>query len=554
MSSSTSPVRIPTSIMGAKAQPTGLGSYTSTVRARAQIQSGTLPKLPPALQSGYRKQLKAKEVRSNSNTNSQVTEDSQSFMDTSNCSQASSSTSKMSIKNSIRSMSSVETDNRKRIENLTHYTPPTLQKQEKQEEETEVSEEPVEQSTEEKPEEQEPQEELYNNSENPNEELILPQNDDSLVLQAKDQNSSSSEQMILIDDSSPIRAVKGLSVKDHQIRQRQVKEECQEEEDLEETDEERAYRLLFEKQVIPPNEFQEAIITRLRSEGEQALMDQEYERAAKIESLKNYVIDAYELQLVEQMKQTQTQTLEVNLERAKKNLERETKEWDRIICMFYDEQTKQRELLRQRQENEIEEFESEWADTSIMIPYTKASPTLLQVRKIQKYMAITKMYSDARQVKQIGDEIQQNETINAQEKAVTAMRMSYNNIILRQQKETECFNDHERRTEIFLKAEREKVLHPIQMQIKAIENHIAERKPPNLKPGKLPYTSNPRNRAMTRVGRFSQLSSPRTRHAFTSYKATDETPHLTINGLNVKQLINGRRPASHCQVKRTERK
>jgi hypothetical protein len=118
-------------------------------------------------------------------------------------------------------------------------------------------------------------------------------------------------------------------------------------------------------------------------------------------------------------------------------------------------------------------------------------------------------------------------------------------------RELECFAEHEKRTRIYLEAEKDRLCGPLEKLITQLENAKNKDKPPNMKPQTAQFSSTRK----TRVVRTKQAlppASPRTSRAICEFKGSDEPSRLHLNGLNVKQIMNsGRRPVTSLVAKKT---
>ena len=136
----------------------------------------------------------------------------------------------------------------------------------------------------------------------------------------------------------------------------------------------------------------------------------------------------------------------------------------------------------------------------------------------------------------MAEDLQIIETQEAQKRAVTAMKIQYQKLIDDQNREIDCFNEHEKRIEVFMLAERHKAIKPHIMLIKQLETARDKDKPLNKKPTKVVFVSNRRTRTV-RTETALPPASPRTSRAMSNFRVADEPERLQITGINVRREI-----------------
>ena len=298
---------------------------------------------------------------------------------------------------------------------------------------------------------------------------------------------------------------------------------------------------LLKKRIIPPTEIQPLVLMKIKSDMVQAMIDQDYDHAEELENANIFLTTSYETAESELRKQEQQQVFTSRLESVKKTMESETQEWEQIFNVFQQQQKEQEQQLLKAQNEEFLDFEAKWNDSSQMYKFNKPSPNLIQMRKIQKNLAILKNFGEAKKIKESADALAEEESEYAQKRAEDAMMCEYNALMEKQNREKECFYDRQKWVIQSLKNEQRKVFHPLEMQMKQLQNQLDYNKPTN----KRPITNVP-VATKTRVVRndIPVPTSPRTISALTIFKHADDAPKLNVNGLNVRQLISKKRSTS----------
>lgn len=300
-----------------------------------------------------------------------------------------------------------------------------------------------------------------------------------------------------------------------------------------------ALQNLIKSREIPPEEVQPQVLRSLKTLFLNALIEEDYDKASQLEDLLKYVGDNYESQVNKALRELQTKALESRLNLARDILNKKTSEWDDIYIMFKEDQKKRRSELEEKLSSQQQEFEAHWNDPNNLIMFKKPSPQLLQLKKQQKLLAITKKFEEAKQVKRMADRLQIAESQEAQNRAVSAMKTQYRKLADDQSREVDCFVEHERRIERFMAAERAKAIGPCVMLIRQLEAAVEAGRPTNLKPRKEVFTSNRRTR-LIRTEAAIPPASPRTTRAMSNFMFADEPEKLKVDGINVKKEIKKR--------------
>jgi hypothetical protein len=173
------------------------------------------------------------------------------------------------------------------------------------------------------------------------------------------------------------------------------------------------------------------------------------------------------------------------------------------------------------------EYEERWARETALLPYSKPSPELLQLRKMQKALAIAKRFPEAKAVKEKADGMQAAEARAGEIRAKASIRAGFEALKERQQRAIECFEEHERRSITFVEQERARAIESIVMVIRTLETaceRIAERK-------------ESRGEHPVKVGTIT----PRARTALREFCANDEPERLRLDAQAVRRFAAQKR-------------
>ena len=298
-----------------------------------------------------------------------------------------------------------------------------------------------------------------------------------------------------------------------------------------------AVRDLLKYDQLPSPEMQPEIIEHVKYESAQAVLNKDYDRAAQLEAVYHLVNDGLEWQANEQMRLEAKEALEERIQEARGRLEEEQQKWERILDEFYEQQKAERQEMLAGQEEEMTEFEEKWADESRMIRYSKPTPELISLRKTEKFMAMLKQFEDAKMICQRADELQEGLTAEAEGRAIVDMIKQHGTLLEKHRREVECFDEHERRIEQYLKGEREKVLGPIEKQIEQLQNRKNQDAPTNMKPTVTQaYVSTTRTRTC-RTAKAIPKRTEETTRAIAEFRNRHEIPKLAVRALDVRRII-----------------
>lgn len=116
--------------------------------------------------------------------------------------------------------------------------------------------------------------------------------------------------------------------------------------------------------------------------------------------------------------------------------------------------TKRRMLiLEEDHKKQISDFEAGWMSESMMNQFNKRSKELINLRKMQKQLAYKHELEEAKRIKGMADELEIKETEAAKQKAVASMKLNYEQLIIRQEKEKECILKNAERKRIQMENE-----------------------------------------------------------------------------------------------------
>jgi hypothetical protein len=222
----------------------------------------------------------------------------------------------------------------------------------------------------------------------------------------------------------------------------------------------------------------------------------------------------------------------VRLARAKLSYQDKEVMWkDRLL----EQENRSRENmanLRAVQDQEISDFEEYWrTDSNATVPFAKASPKLLQLRWSQKINAVAREFDMAAILRREGDERQLSEERVAEERAAATMRIAWEKLIAKHQRQVEVMTQNADHHRTDLELARAKDLADAELLIRNIENEHGD-----------PYLARAKTETLHRDilasrAEQSQPVSPRTRAKFAHFKVAMEHHHLRVDGGSVADFM-----------------
>jgi hypothetical protein len=283
---------------------------------------------------------------------------------------------------------------------------------------------------------------------------------------------------------------------------------------------------------IPPASIADEVLAHLYGQTFEALRRQDYAFARKTEDAARFLSGEYASQKVEFLHNEETALLHERLSQARQNLQARLQEWSNIFRIFQNEQVHMREELMARHMIEEQQFGENWSSAAYLTSFTKQSYRLLSLRRQQKGAALVKDFEGAAQMKAEADHLQRREAATAEERAEESMRLAYETMMERHRREIECFAEHERQTEIFLRKEKERAIEPIEKMIAQLEIARDKDKPLNLNPRPVP-----RNARKPRVKLVGKPVSRIDVKTFLEFRSAEAPEPLSLNPPDVAKLI-----------------
>lgn len=294
----------------------------------------------------------------------------------------------------------------------------------------------------------------------------------------------------------------------------------------------------LKKKELPDVEMRPCVVDFAKKQSLYQLMNEDYIKAAAIDE----AISALMLSLHSDEKnydcEQQTQNLDKKLEDAIEQQKFLQKDFEEKIRRFKEVENEKLSEVQKQHEQARKAFEEHWADPDTMVSFSKPSVQLLQLRRMQKSLAISHHFAQARQLKLAGDQMQKEETAQANKKAVGSMKIAYAQLLEKQQKEIDCFMDNGYRKLVTLEGERDRRLKAnenLRNQLEARLKGPKHARRPTVTVPQVTSRGEPRQ-PVTGVVTF------RTRGQFASYKKATEKSRLEVRIGDVQKITKPMTP------------
>lgn len=196
--------------------------------------------------------------------------------------------------------------------------------------------------------------------------------------------------------------------------------------------------------------------------------------------------------------------------------------YDTEIKNYNESSLKLQQQMKERHQQELEDFTKKWNDEKFLIQFNKPSAKLLQLREMEKARALSRLYQKAKEIKIIADRLQNEETQAAQRRINNQMENEKKKLLIRQQKEIQSNEEHRGIAIQNINMRRDTEIRPIQVAI----NQIRAKK------GTIVVAGKPSSQAVTRDFADADKSplSPRTHEKLNNYRAVKPKPRLSVHG------------------------
>jgi hypothetical protein len=187
-------------------------------------------------------------------------------------------------------------------------------------------------------------------------------------------------------------------------------------------------------------------------------MNEHYDQASQIDGAIDAVLRRLRRAGFDGESAQHAMTLQQRLEDAVVQRRQIQEDYSRRIADLRERHEQRADALRQQHEAARQSFEDEWSRPDRVLRFSKPSSSLLQVRQMQKSLAISHRFDQAKALKREGDQLQRAESAVAGERATDAMKIAYAALLEKEERERECLRANGERKMAVLEGERERKL------------------------------------------------------------------------------------------------
>lgn len=295
---------------------------------------------------------------------------------------------------------------------------------------------------------------------------------------------------------------------------------------------------MLKKKRMPEMEMRPSLVDYAKNQSVYQLMQENYDQAAKIDEAIDLLMQSLHRDEDAQDCEKQTESLKEKYQFAQQQNKSIQEEFSQRIEQFKEAENERLQKLEEQHEQERAEFEEQWARPETTASFTKPSAGLLQVRKMQKSMAIAHKFEEAKRLKAAGDQMQREESVVASQKAVATMKVAYQQLIDKQEREVECFMANGYRKLQTLESERDRKLQANEKLRTQLDTRIKGPKVPRRPPVPLPDLQPVETR-----GSVTGIISTRTRSQLAVYKKSPETTRLEVRLGDIQKITKPMTPS-----------
>ena len=299
-----------------------------------------------------------------------------------------------------------------------------------------------------------------------------------------------------------------------------------------------AYKKLIQKKTLPPYEMRQSLIEYGRKQSVQHTILEEYDAAQADDDAVNLLLQSLSDDNRANASDMEKQNIKERLDEVSRNQKAVEEKYKEIINNLKQQDKINFEKLLQEQEEERKRFEEQWSNEDAVLPFSKPSSQLLQIRRMQKAMALAHEFPRAKQLKIQADQMQKEEAQIASKQAEEVMKAKYMVLLEKQQRQIECFQKNCERKIAVKECARDAELNSLENTRKQLMTRSTTRiKRPTVT---IPMVTS-RDGRSTPGG--SGLVTQRTRTQYATYKKAPEKSKLDVKPLDVKSIIRPLTPS-----------
>jgi hypothetical protein len=196
---------------------------------------------------------------------------------------------------------------------------------------------------------------------------------------------------------------------------------------------------------LPPREARPQLLQHIQRLKVNALVAQKFDAAAKHQSMLLHFQEAVSEQDAKERRAQRRDELDEQLRDVERRLSALEKESARLVVETAAAQRERRQAIVKRHEEELDVFADRWNDPEYLRKFAKPSGYLLQIKKTERSMVLTKLFDQAAVFHRKVRALEKEESDLAQSRAEAEMAKDREKILEKQRQELANFDFHSAR-------------------------------------------------------------------------------------------------------------
>lgn len=294
---------------------------------------------------------------------------------------------------------------------------------------------------------------------------------------------------------------------------------------------------LIQKRELPECEMRRDVMQQINRKKVDALYDGNYDEAQVLEDASQLIVQSECLNDNNCSPEEKNSILSQRQTQLMQHYRDQSNYWQQRIDKNEAKYNQELDELKEKQDQEIALFQEKWKSSDYVGKLHKPSNKVLQMRHIEKKLALQKKYAEAKQMKSLADKQQEVEEGDVQRVIELQMRNEYAALLAKQQQEVDKLEEYYDYQRERLDVYRKRSLEPIENAMKKVNL----RKDLPMRMLKSRSCSQP----------TSTLPTPRTQLKFERYR-TELGGSLRINPLK-DSCFSGLPPSPAKQLQKNKR-
>ena len=203
-----------------------------------------------------------------------------------------------------------------------------------------------------------------------------------------------------------------------------------------------ALALMIKKKILPDAEIKSDVINYARNLSSEKMLLEQYDEAKKIDLAIDIMFTSIQQDINYSEYSRQYNDLRRRIETAKQRKQDVINRYDYMIEEENNSFQEKMDDLKEKHLQEIDAFEEYWSRPEIAQRFNKPSPSLSQLRRQQKSMALVHDYDNAKAVKKEADVKENQEKSEALKRIEMTIKSEYKQLMEKQNKEMICLQDN----------------------------------------------------------------------------------------------------------------